>query len=121
VQAVTGTAFSRVGFGHGSGLIPADLCDASTNLSNQIEFGSSHARRARLRARRRRAAVLHGGVWTTSGPGNRVTGVRISNRDDSDVVTCSHASAAERRAEAPARAQPAKRGAEYFRRPVRAE
>jgi hypothetical protein len=88
VRAVTGLGFSRVDFRLGSGPYPAGRRDASTRLFKNIsELGRPVAAVAANLARTRPVAWKDGDVWTTSGPGIRVTGVRISNRTVSGVVS----------------------------------
>ena len=87
MRAVTGLEFSRVVFGPGSGPSPADRRDASIRNLGNLELGRPFVAGAADFARVRPAACMEGDVWTTSGPGIRVTGVRISNRTVSGVVS----------------------------------
>lgn len=84
---VTGSDFSRVVFRLGSGLSRTGPCDASaTNSSDTDKLG---VRAASAGVDMRPRAGTSDGVWNTSGSGTRVTGVRISNRKISDVVSWS--------------------------------
>lgn len=84
--AVTGSDFSRVVFRLGSGLLQADLRDALAS-NHSMDLDRCGDRCAAAGSRARLSVGTSDGVWNTSGSGTRVTGVRISNRDDSDVVS----------------------------------
>jgi hypothetical protein len=84
---LAGRGLSRVVLAYGSGQRSGAPGGASIVISQTIQLGRPSANGAAALARVRSAALRQGGVWTTSGTGIRVTGVRISNRNVSGAVS----------------------------------